>query len=132
MTASAPVNRYLRVVPLRVSPGHSPPSGPAIQWGKKLACVVGDRMLGRSAAITTTSALQATMISRAATPIRTCVLARESTLARPPGSSRRSAARGSPIGVSRRGNVLASLDMREGLLGAPQTAEGPPKRALRD
>ncbi len=36
-----------------VAPGNSPPSGPAIQPGKKPSCVTGESWLGRFAAIVT-------------------------------------------------------------------------------
>ncbi len=119
MTTIAPENRYFRVEPLRVRPGHSPPSGPAIQDGKKLACVVGDRMLGRSAAITTISTLQATISSRTSAPMRASVRVAASASAGLPESPRSCESLAAPTGVSRRGSVLASLDMRR----------GPPKRA---
>src|SRR5664280_2904213 len=76
-------------------------------------------MLGRLAAISTTNALQRTIASRQAAPTQLLSPLRASAPARP----RRSPclALGLPTGASRRGSVLASLDMRE----------GPPKRALR-
>ena len=63
------MNRYFSAVALRVSPGNSPPSGPAIQCGKKPVWVVAENRLGRSAATTTTSTAQSTIASSAHTPI---------------------------------------------------------------
>src|SRR5438067_11922544 len=78
-------------------------------------------MLGRFAAIRTTNALQARITSRHATPIHARSAGRAITPARPRRSLRLSPAHLLPAGVSCRGSVLASLDMRE----------GPPERALR-
>ena len=68
MATTAPVNQYLSVVVLCVSPGQIPPSGPAIQCGRKFVWVVGDRMLGRSAAMITIKTLQAMMTVSATAP----------------------------------------------------------------
>jgi hypothetical protein len=68
MATTAPLNKYFSVVVLWVSPGKIPPKGPAIQCGRKFVWVVGERMLGRSAAITTTSTLQAMMTVSATAP----------------------------------------------------------------
>ena len=63
------MNRYFSAVELRVSPGSSPPSGPAIQCGKKPVWVVALNRLGRSAATTTIIAAQSTIAASALTAI---------------------------------------------------------------
>ncbi len=55
-------------VALRVSPGQSPPSGPAIHPGKKSDLVVAETMLGRSAAMMTSSRLPPTITPSASRP----------------------------------------------------------------
>src|ERR1700722_19327850 len=71
MTAIAPLNRYRSALVERVNDGHRPPKGPAIQCGKKCGVVVAARMLGRSAAASTTSSAQARIVIRAPTPSAT-------------------------------------------------------------
>jgi hypothetical protein len=69
MATTAPVNQYLSVVVLWVNPGQIPPRGPAIQRGRKFVWVVGERMLGRSDAMTTIRTLQAMITLSARAPI---------------------------------------------------------------
>ena len=120
MIATGPVNRYLRVVPLRVSPGHRPPSGPAIQRGKKLLCVIGERPLGRSATRITRNALHSRIAASAQAQTSAPAPVRSAACARPAERLRKLPAQRSRTGARRRGSVLASLDMNE----------GPPERAL--
>ena len=119
MTTIEPEKRQRSAVVLRGSPGHSPPAGPAIQPGKKFVCVVGERMLGRFAAITTMNAQPTAIATSEASASHCAALKRASTAA---GERRARLPVRSSSAVSRRGSVLASLDMRE----------GPPRRALKD
>src|SRR2546430_14576941 len=106
MTTIEPEKRQRSAVVLRVSPGHSPPAGPAIQPGKKFVCVVGERMLGRFAAITTINAQPTAIATSEASASHCAALKRASTAAgqrRGPGPLPAA----SPAG--RGGGVLAAL-----------------------
>src|SRR5271166_5032976 len=108
MSARPAVNMYLRVSPSLGIPGHSPPSGPAIQRGKKSTWVVGERPLGRSAAITTSSRLSPTIEPSAIAPTQAALPAPASAPARRLSDPPRRAASSSPRGASRSGSVVAS------------------------
>src|SRR2546430_16394597 len=81
MTTIEPEKRQRSAVVLRVSPGHSPPAGPAIQPGKKFVCVVGERMLGRFAAITTMNAQPTAIATSEASASHCAALKRARTAA---------------------------------------------------
>ncbi len=104
--AIVPVNRYLRAVELRVIHGSSPPSGPAIQPGKKPVWVVAENRLGRFAA----SHDQEQAAKHAAAPAR---------MPRCGSRGEPSPGRGRPAARARRrragrGPVAGRLDRREG------------------
>src|SRR5438270_5200649 len=100
---------YLSAVEPLVNPGQSPPSGPAIQCGKKFECVVGESRLGRLAATTTSSRLPATTSSSATAARRVSVRARATA----PALRRSRQRRESPTSrsPSPAGSVDASLDI---------------------
>src|SRR2546423_15016943 len=100
MTTIEPEKRQRSAVVLRVSPGHSPPAGPAIQPGKKFVCVVGERMLGRFAAITTMNAQPTAIATSEASASHCAALKRAST---PAGQGRRPVRLASPF--ARRGGA---------------------------
>src|SRR5277367_1642775 len=131
MATIAPVNRYLRVVPLLVKPGSIPPSGPAIQPGKKPVWVVGAIALGRFAATSTTKMLIARIAPSDSAPTSSPVSRRACVPARRRHGQIEAPADGVSPAARPRGMVVASpgmLSRRHDIRSGH--AEGPRERAL--
>src|SRR5271154_744249 len=87
-------------------------------------------MLGRSAAITTTSALSATMAASASAATHAPDPASASSPAHRPRNPRARSTLGPSNGASRKGRAVASPDMLSAATIPLRRTEGPPKRAL--
>ena len=85
-----------------VAPGSSPPSGPAIQPGKKPSCVIGESRLGRFAAIATRTSEMSSIAPSAIAAAR-----------RPGGAMERmrpvQAARSRAAGTGRQGTCVCDI-----------------------
>src|ERR1700678_1515167 len=131
MATIAPVNRYLRVVALLVKPGSIPPSGPAIQPGKKPVWVVGAMTLGRFAATSTTKMLRARIAASDSAPTKTPASRRALVPSRRRHGQLEAPADGASPAPRPRGMVVASpgmLSRRHDIRSGH--AEGPRVRAL--
>src|ERR1041385_79567 len=111
---------------LRANHGIRPPSGPGIQCGKSPACEVAESTLGLFAAISTIARPASTITIRQTAPGQDPSPAPASAPARPRSHLR--LVPGAPTCGSRRGSVLASLDMKRGSAGADPQKVRPQRR----